>query len=218
MNSKEIIEELKILDTASLSDALDSLGFNGGLEGLEARTNNNNICGIAFTVKYDVADEEFKKKRKAADFIDDVQDDHIIVLANNGRSDCTVWGGILTKIAKSKNIKGTIIDGACRDIKEIRQLNYPIFTKSIFMQSGKGRAKKINQQVSVYINKVRINPNDFIKGDANGIIVIPNNISEEVIRRAKRIKLTEEKILNAVLNGEKLSIDRKNFSYNEPWK
>ena len=217
MSPDILIDLLKKIDTASLSDALDSLGFSGGLLELHAQSSNDNICGQAFTVKYGDPTDEDKKLTRAADFIDEVNSNEIIVLANNGRIDCTVWGGILTNLAKSKNISGTVIDGMCRDLNEIQKLNYPVFSKGVFMQTGKGRTKKIAIQTDVYICNVKISPGDYIRGDKNGVIVIPKELVEETIKRAQNIINTEKLILNSVLNGNRLDESRKKFRYDKPW-
>ena len=214
----DIITILKSFTTPTLSDALDSLNINGGLENIYPQTTNCNICGQAFTVKYGIPNLAEQQIGKAADFIDDVPSHKIIVLANNGRLDCTVWGGILTQLALLKNINGTVIDGMCRDIDEIQLLNYPIFTKGIYMKSGKGRTKKIATQVPVFIGNTSINPDDYIRGDKNGIIVIPKQKILQVLDRAAHIKKTEHSIVTAIKKGIPLKAARNIYKYHRPWQ
>lgn len=218
MDKNIIIKLLEELDVASLSDALDSLGLNGGLEGIKPQSVNKSICGRAFTVKYGLPSEEDKIVAKAANFIDNVKSNEVVVLANNGREDCTIWGGILTNVAVKNNIAGTIIDGMCRDIREINELSYPLYSKGVYMKTGKGRAKKLMTQTEVYIGNTKILPGDYIRADENGVIVIPQDKVEEVLKRAKNIKNTESLILEAVLNGMKLESAREKYKYNRPWE
>lgn len=216
--SDHLIEKLRDLDTASLSDALDSLGISGGLEGIVPRSSNSNLCGRAFTVEFGLPNDEEKALAKAADYIDEVSPGEVVVLANNGRTDCTIWGGILTTLATMKGIAGTVIDGACRDLDEIQAHQYAMFSKSVFMQTGKGRAKKRNHQVPVRIQNVEIRPGDFMRGDGNGVVVIPQALVDETIRRAEAIRDTEAKILEAVQQGMSLVDARSKFKYNRPWE
>lgn len=215
---KKILNLLKKYNTPVLSDALDSLNIDGGLINIKPQIESCNIVGIAFTVKYGIPTDYDKFIGKAADFIDDVNTNNIIILANNGRIDCTVWGGILTKMAKTKNIQGTIIDGMCRDIEDIIHYNYPVFSKGIYMQSGKSRTILTNIQVPVYIGKTAIHPGDFIRGDANGVIVIPQNIINEVLIRAEYIQKTEKCIISAIENNMPLKIARLKYKYHRPWE
>lgn len=216
--SDVLIERLRMLDTASLSDALDSLGVSGGLEGIVPRSDNYGLCGRAFTVEFGNPLEEEIKEAKAADYIDEVSQGEVVVLANNGRTDCTVWGGILTFLASMKGLGGTVIDGACRDLEEVYEYNYPLYTKAVFMQTGKGRTKKRRHQVPVRIGGKEIFPGDYVRGDRNGVIVIPQVLIEETIRRAEAILDTENKILDAVKNGERLDVARKKYRYHRPWE
>jgi hypothetical protein len=61
----------------------------------------------------------------------------VIVLANNGRDDVTVWGDILTEVAHRKGIAGTVIDGINRDVALCLELNYPIYSRESWMRTGK---------------------------------------------------------------------------------
>lgn len=216
--SKEYIKKLRQFNTATLSDALDSLNINGGLEGLIPRSKNSDICGKAFTVEYGIPNEAEKTIAKAADFIDEVKSDEVIILANNGRKDCTIWGGILTLMAQKKDIEGTVIDGACRDLDEIEKNGYSLFSKSVFMKTGKGRAIKRNNQVPVKIGEIQIFPGDYVRGDKNGVLIIPQEIVAEVLMRAESISKTESKIVDAISKDMSLTEARKKFKYHRPWE
>ncbi|QJC88214.1 RraA family protein [Bacillus inaquosorum] len=218
MDNQQIIKELKSFDTPTISDALDSLKINGGLCGIIPRNKSANICGTAFTVEYREPNEEEQQVAKAADFIDAADENSVIILANNGRADCTVWGNILTQIAIQKKIAGTVIDGACRDIDFIRETEYAMFSKSVYMKTGKGRTKKTAHQVPVTISGTIIQPNDFVRADQNGVIVIPQHVAEEVIKRCKAIEETEEKIKEAVSRGIHLKEARETYKYHRPWE
>ena len=110
---KEIISRFKKLDTTCVSDALDRLGITGGLLGIKPVIPGKTICGEAFTVHYVPCG---LVKGTVGDFLDDVEPGQVIVIDNAGRLNCTVWGDILTLVAKLKGIGGTVIDGVCRDV------------------------------------------------------------------------------------------------------
>ncbi|MEG7334553.1 RraA family protein [Bacillus sp. 0102A] len=218
MDNQQIIKELKLFDTPTISDALDSLHIDGGLCGIVPRNTSANICGTAFTVEYRDPNEEEQQVAKAADFIDAADEDSVVILANNGRTDCTVWGNILTQLAIQKKIAGTVIDGACRDIDYIRETEYAMFSKSVYMKTGKGRTKKTAHQVPVTISGTVIQPNDFVRADQNGVIAIPQDVAEEVIKRSRAIEETEEKIKEAVSRGIHLKEAREMYNYHRPWE
>ena len=122
---KDNIQYLLNFPTPIISDSLDVLGINGGLEGIISLVPGQRIAGQAFTLEF----EEVKEGQSgpAAEFIDEVDKGKIIVIANHSRSFCTVWGGILTYVEQQKGISGCIIDGACRDIDEIKAASFPMF-------------------------------------------------------------------------------------------
>ena len=132
----EIIESLKALDTASVSDAMDKLGIPCGLLGIQAVLPGHKLCGEAFTVHYVPCGTV---KGTVGDFIDDVKPGQVVVIDNAGRNYCTVWGDIMTYTAKTKGIAGTLIDGVCRDVDGIKKVDYAIYTKGKYMVTGKER-------------------------------------------------------------------------------
>ncbi|MGE9616352.1 MAG: RraA family protein [Solitalea-like symbiont of Acarus siro] len=205
------------LDSASISDAMDSLNIFGALYNIKAQVNNIKIVGPIFTVKYESFIRNNSKFYNAGNYIDSVPDGSIIIIDNNAREDCTNWGDILTEVAISKGIVGTIINGSVRDINFIRKKNYPLFSAAITMVSGKNRVKMVSTQTILNINGVAVYPNDRVLADDNGVIVIPQTHVEEVIIRAENVERTENLIRKAIIQGLSLQEARKKFNYSEPW-
>ena len=159
--------------TPTISDALDSLGISGGLSSIHQRGSQSDCVGFVFTIKFKLMNrEEF---HAADDYIEGVSKGDVIVIDNAGRDFCTVWGNILTEVAIKKGIAGTVVYGAVRDVSDIYDLQYPLFSSHIFMQSGKARVQKEAQQCSVNINGTIVNNGDLLRADANGCIVVPQS-------------------------------------------
>ncbi|MCX6722457.1 MAG: RraA family protein [Candidatus Staskawiczbacteria bacterium] len=207
----DIIKKLEKLDISAISDALDQYGVNGGCH-LVPRSKNKKIIGRAFTVKFKKVDPGIFAK--AADYIEEVKEGEVIVIDNNGDNSCTVWGNILTKTAIIKKISGTIIYGACRDSYKISNCKYPIFSKDVFMKTGKNRVILDYVQKPVYIDGILVNHGDYIKGDESGVIIIPSGIIEQIIIKAEQITINEEAILRAVKKGMSLNKAREKYNYN----
>lgn len=212
-----LIKQLYELDTAEISDALDSCGIEGALLGIKPLVNGAKMAGPAFTVKYETHQEKASEFKNAGNYIDVVPAGSVIVIDNNGREDCTTWGDILTKVAVMRHISGTVVNGAVRDIKTIRQKNYPLYAGAVYMRSGKNRVFKSDQQCEITIQNIRIRPGDIIFGDDNGVLVIPKEHLREILKKANNIKLTEMKILDSVKSGMALEDARKQHRYDQPW-
>ncbi|MDO4321788.1 MAG: RraA family protein [Lachnospiraceae bacterium] len=207
---EEIIDGFLQFDTASVSDAMDRLGLKGGLPGIHPVIPASKMCGQAFTVHYVPCGMH---KDNVGDFIDDVAPGQVIVIDNGGRLDCTVWGDIMSLYASKHNIAGTLIDGVCRDVPAIRELQYPVFTKSTYMVTGKDRVYVDHINVPVNVSNVQILPGDLILADDSGAVVIPCSQAEKVLAAAREIEEKEEAIRQKVLAGSKLKDARKELGY-----
>lgn len=192
---EQIIERLGRLDVASVSDAMDKIGIPCGLLGIHAVVPGKHICGRAFTVHYV---PNGVVKGNVGDFLDDVQPGQVVVIDNGGRLYCTVWGDIMTFVATRKGIAGTVIDGVCRDIPGILENDYPIFTKSTYMVTGKDRVTVDYVNKPVAISGVQVCPNDIILADDTGAVCIPDAVAEKVADIAESIEKTEQATLPAV--------------------
>lgn len=207
---------LEGLDTAGVSDALDKLGINGQVGGVFPLNNyapqfySKVIIGPAFTVRYVPVGSP---AGTVGDFIDLVAKGDVIVIDNDGRLDCTVWGDIMTEYAGLKQIAGTVINGVCRDVNKAMNDQYPIFSSGRFMRTGKERVEveSINQTVSV--GNIRVASRDFVVADSNGVVIIPRGKVEEVARIAQEIERKEEEIRASIRKGKSLAAARKDLGY-----
>jgi regulator of RNase E activity RraA len=216
MNHAPPLQRCAALDTASLSDALDSLGIAGGLAGLQQQVPGTRCCGYAYTVQYQPVSEQ-GGFRNAANYIDEVPADSVIVSCNDSRLDATVWGDILTHFASQRGIAGTLIDGVGRDLDTVTQLGYPLFSRGRFMQSGKNRVQLKAVQVPVRISGVIINPGDVIVADASGCLAIPRAQLDAVLERAEAVESTERDIILSISRGLSLAAARQLHRYDQPW-
>ena len=206
----ENLQRASKLDTTSLSDALDRLGIAGQCLGIKPLDHRFRLIGRAFTILYGPA---ATPPGTVGDYIDDLEADTVVVLDNGGREDATVWGDILTTVAHNRGIAGTVIDGACRDTHLSLSLGYPIFSRSYSMRTGKDRVQVEATQCTVNIGNARVNPGDILRGDSDGVLVIPKQHEHEVLRIAEEIDSVEGQILKAVREGSKLVEARKKFGY-----
>lgn len=207
-----IVERLKKLDVASVSDAMDKLGIPCGLIGIHAVVPGKHICGRAYTVHYV---PNGVVKGTVGDFLDDVKPGEVVVIDNGGREYCTVWGDIMTFVASRKGIEGTVIDGVCRDVPGIKENDYPIFTKSTYMVTGKDRVTVDYVNRPVAISGVQVCPGDFILADDTGVVCVPDALAEKVVEIAESIEATEQAIIAEVKNGSTLRAAREKLGYHK---
>lgn len=198
------------LETATLSDALDKLGIAGQCLGIKPLDHRFRLAGRAFTLAYAPVGHPVGT---VGDFIDDVPEGQVVVIDNGGREDATVWGDILTFTANKRGLGGTVIDGACRDTHLALDLGYPMYSRSYSMRTGKDRVQLEATQVIVTIGDARVAPGDIVRGDSDGVIVIPQDREAEVLGTAEEIDAAEMRIRDAIASGLRLDEARKQQHY-----
>ena len=203
-------KRLSALGTATVSDALDRLGLPGSAHGIAPIADGLRMAGPAYTVRYVPVGDP---KGTVGDYVDDIPDGGVAVLDNQGRTDATVWGDILTVYAGSRAIAGTAIWGVCRDTATALAQRYPLFTRGRFMRTGKDRVEVADVQVPVALGDVQVRPGDVVVGDDDGIVVVPAHRLSEVLDLAEAIGATEDDIARAVLGGATISAARREFGY-----
>lgn len=198
------------LDTTAISDALDRLGIAGQCLNIKPLDPKFRLTGRAFTILYGPAG---KPPGTVGDYIDDVPPGHVVVLDNGGRENATVWGDILTWVAQTRGVAGTVIDGACRDTHLARELGYPMYSRSYSMRTGKDRVQVEAMGAPVTIGEARVNQGDLLRGDADGVVCIPKEHEDQVLQVAEEVDRVEDQIRSLVRGGMTLVEARKQLGY-----
>jgi regulator of RNase E activity RraA len=206
------VERVGRLDTTALSDALDRLGIRGQCLGIKPLDPGFRLAGRAFTILYGPASSP---AGTVGDYIDDVRPGGIVVLDNGGREDATVWGDILTMVATRRGLGGTVIDGACRDTHLARSLGYPMYSRSYSMRTGKDRVQVEAMHGPVNIGNARVDDGDLMRGDADGVVVLPREHEDAILAAAEEIDRKEDEIRKLVVDGMRLDEARVKLGYHK---
>jgi 4-hydroxy-4-methyl-2-oxoglutarate aldolase len=198
------------LDAATVSDALDRLGLAGLCKAIKPLGHQYRLAARAFTVLFGPAGIP---AGSIGGYIDDVPAGSVVVLDNGGRENAAVWGDILTEVALQRNIAGTVIDGACRDINVCLEAKYPIYSRSYSMRSGRGRVQVEDLNCPVSLGHVRVETGSLLIGNSDGVLVIPVAKEDEVLSLAEDIDGSENRIRALVRGGMRLDQARKQIGY-----
>lgn len=210
---KELVALFEGLDTPGVSDAMDKLGLHGQALGIMPLTNYTKVVvGPAFTVKYVPANNP---PGTVGDFIDDVAPGDVVVIDNDGRTDCTVWGDIMTQYAGIRGIAATVIDGVCRDVNKALGDGYPMFSAGRFMRTGKDRVEVESVNGTVAVGTVRVSARDIVVADTNGVVIVPRARAQEVAEIARRIEDVESRIREQIAQGKSLGEARTALGYHK---
>ena len=210
---RELVALFEGLDTPGVSDAMDKLGLHGQALGIMPLDNYRKaVVGPAFTVKYVPASNP---PGTVGDFIDDVAEGDVVVLDNDGRTDCTVWGDIMTQYAGLRGIAGTVIDGVCRDVTKALGDSYPMFSAGRFLRTGKDRVQVEAVNTTVAVGSARVAPRDIVVADANGVVIVPRGRAREVAETARKIEEIESRIREQIAQSKSLGEARAALGYHK---
>jgi regulator of RNase E activity RraA len=207
--NEHTLDQLAELPTASISDALDKLGLSGSVHGIAPLRPGQRACGPAFTVAYEPVDQG----GTVGDFLDDVPSGAVVFIDNAGRTDCTVWGGIMTQVASHKRVAGTVIHGVCRDVAVTASTDYRIWSAGRFMRTGKDRVRVRAVREPLLVDGVTIRPGDLVCADEDGVVVVPVERADEVAAVAAEVERVEAAIVATVRGGATLAQARLAHGY-----
>jgi 3-hexulose-6-phosphate synthase/6-phospho-3-hexuloisomerase len=128
----------------------------------------------------------------------------VIVINNDRATHVAPWGELATISCIQKGISGVVVDGAVRDVDEIRKIGFPVFARAAVPNAGEPKGYgEINAEITCCGQTVR--PGDWIAGDENGVVVIPRERAYEVARRAREVQKQEERMREEIHRGATLS-------------
>jgi regulator of RNase E activity RraA len=201
---------LRALNAAVLSDVLDSLGLmHQALKPfIRPLDDTLQLIGRARTglymPVYAQRDGENPYEVEIA-LVDDLGPDDLVVLACNGPTDrIAPWGELLSTASMARGAAGCVTDGLVRDVKQIREMRFPVFHGGIGPLDTKGRARMVERDVPVECAGVMVRPRDLVFGDVDGVVVVPREHEAEVIARAIEKVSGENQSRDALRSGELL--------------
>jgi regulator of RNase E activity RraA len=197
------MERLALLDTCVVSDALDHLGISGAVVGVRPMWGRPKVVGRARTVEVvDTAAVGLAHSRHlATSAIVASGPEDVIVIANNGRTGVSCWGDILTVAAQQRGIRGTVIDGACRDVDAIADAGYPVWARAGVPVTARGRIAERATDVPVSFGGIWVLPGDLVIADGSGVVFVPAARADEVLAAAERLAARQERMVEAVRAG-----------------
>lgn len=192
---EELFELFMQVSTPNISDAMHRKGV---MRGIKPLFENIKLVGRAVTVQ--TFEGDWAKPVEATDVAK--EGDVIVVYA--GSKDVAPWGELASWSCKQKGIAGFVIDGAVRDVDEIRRIRFPVFARCIVPNAGEPKGfGEINAEITC--GGAEVKPGDWIIGDDNGVVVVPKERAYEIARRAKEVWKAEERVREEIKRGKTLS-------------
>jgi regulator of RNase E activity RraA len=175
------------LYTAVVSDALDQLGLRHQAmrEYLRPLSPALQFAGWARTVicvnVYHIPEKPYELEIEA---LDSILPGEIVVVSTQRSTRTAPWGELLSTAAKARQARGAVVDGLVRDIKKIEELGFPVFAAGIKPVDSTGRGIVIDYNIPAECGGVVVTPGDMVFGDDDGVVVVPANTLQDVMRIA----------------------------------
>ncbi len=207
-NDKELFDLMhEQLYAAVISDALDANGFREQAlqHTIRPLLPDTVVVGRAMPVLcldvFEIPEEPYQQEIAA---VDSLKQDDVLVCSTNGSTRICFWGELLSTAAMARGARGAVIDGFIRDTRKIMEMRFPIFTTGISPVDSNGRGEVIAYNVPIECGGVIVNPGDIVFGDADGVVVIPNDIENTVVHAALEKVQDENKTRDELREGATL--------------
>lgn len=186
-------DRLRQLQPALVSDCQERTGaMDGGIR----RLTGQGVCGPAFPVRTVAGDN-----RTLHLALTQVPHGAVLVINAEGHLDRAVWGEVLTSAAVQRGVIGVVLDGAVRDVDAIDAMEFPVFARAANPAGPhKGWTGQIGGTISC--GGVVVSEGDVVLGDGDGVVVVPHDRADQVLRDAEERVAEEARWLERIAAGE----------------
>ena len=109
-----------------------------------------------------------------------------------------------------KGISGVVIDGACRDLDDCVEIDFPVYARGTVVATARGRIMEEATNVMIQFGGVQVRPGDIVMGDRSGVVIVPQEHIEEVLDKAEALYTKEENMIRDIRNGQSMmDVDTK---------
>jgi regulator of RNase E activity RraA len=193
-----LIEGLRNVEVASVADAIEQLYGERAYMSHEMRPlSTAKFAGPAVTVL--MKKGEHKEGPAASqgmlDAIDNAPAGSVYVMVLEDGADYAGIGGLMSTAMKYRGLTGAVIDGAVRDTPQIRKLQFPVFSRGVVPSTTINHYRFGGGNIPVTCAGVRVNPNDIIVADEDGVAVVPRARAADVLKKAQELDNTEHSMI-----------------------
>jgi 4-hydroxy-4-methyl-2-oxoglutarate aldolase len=190
--------------SAVLCDALDSLGYTNQSPRLQlkAMTGIDLLVGRCKTMLWaDMAHEDERPYELELQAVDGCKADDVMIVAASGSMRSGIWGELLSGASRNAGCVGVIADGAVRDVRQMTNMQFPVFALGACIYDSRDRQRVIDIDVPVEIDGVCFHPGDLVVADVDGVVVCPREIEDKAVACAWQKVHAENVVRDEIVNG-----------------
>ena len=197
-------ERFSLIYTAALADILDGRGYRQQTlpPSIRPLTAGTRLAGQAYTVEGRPTETKDWDAaiRRTLTMLGGVPAGHVAVYQCH--HDVSAHFGELSATSLlARGVAGCVIDGGCRDVRFIQEAGFPVFARFVTPEDSTWRWQVTATQVPVTVGAVRVEPGDWVVGDEDGVVVVPQAVVADVLAAAEAKAETESAIRDAVRDG-----------------
>ncbi len=169
------------------------------------------LFGPAYTLRYIPMREDLATGEAMADpenpqrkSIELVPPGHVLIVDTQGMDVSGTFGDILIARLQMRGVAGVVSDGPMRDIAELKKMDFPVFARGSAAPPSYASMIAADAQIPIGCGGVAVFPGDIVIGDADGVVILPAAIAQEVARNAVEQDRLEAYVRMRVEGGDSI--------------
>ncbi|MBL8535051.1 MAG: RraA family protein [Betaproteobacteria bacterium] len=184
--------------TGNVADAVDeATGARGWMNPDMKPIQQGKIVGRAATalMRPVLKNDGRKYRNHLLEILDQAEPGSVLVYVMQDGLDIAAMGNLMATTAKVRGLAGAVIDGAVRDVTEIREIGFPVWSRRVSPATSVGRMISVDKQIPVQCGGITVNPGDYLVADADGVVVVRQAAAERVVELLKQYADKETKMV-----------------------
>lgn len=212
-NTAAMVEAYRHVEAASVSDAIEQLFHEKHYMSHTMRENfSAKFAGLALTVKLNKEENHDSGALTGMlNAIDSGEPGSVYVMQVEDGADIAGMGGLMGTAMFARGFAGAVIEGGVRDLPQLKRIGFPVYSTSVVPSTSVGHYRFGGVNVPVDCGGVRVNANDIIVADQDGVVVVPREHAAEVLIRAQQLDESEHSMLPFIEKFHSISEAVKHF-------
>jgi 4-hydroxy-4-methyl-2-oxoglutarate aldolase len=184
--------------TGNIADAVEeATGARGWMSADMKPIFDTRIAGRAATalMRPVLRTDTRKYQNHMLEILDQAAPGSVLVYVMEDGLEIAAMGNLMATTARVRGLAGAVIDGAVRDVTELRRLQFPVWSRRVGPATSVGRMISVDKQIPVKCAGILVNPGDYIVGDPDGVVVVPAGAAEKVVALLKQYDDKESKMI-----------------------
>lgn len=186
LTPEQVIAALRdpVNSTGNIADAVEeATGARGWMSADVKPIFETKIVGRAATavMRPVLKNDARKYPNRLLEILDEAEPGSILVFVMQDGLEIAAMGNLMATTAKVRGLEGAVIDGAVRDTAELREIGFPVWARRVSPATSVGRMVSVDKQVPVTCGGVTVQPGDYLVGDADGVVVVPQAAAAQVV-------------------------------------